>query len=88
MKGNILADFQICISVSLNIGLLPPIMKKDLCGKCNLRRKTEFEKSNVETMYYGTETSIFLGPKILEIVQEDSLKKTNDFDGFKLKIRL
>lgn len=42
---------------------------------CNLRRKTEFKKSNVETMYYGTETSIFLGPKILEIVQEDSLKK-------------
>ena len=39
-------------------------------------------------MYYGTETSIFLGPKILDIVQEDSLKKNNDFDGFKLKIRL
>ena len=55
---------------------------------CNLRRKTEFKKSNAETMYYGTETSIFLGPKILVIVQEDSLKKNNDFDGFKLKIRL
>ena len=39
-------------------------------------------------MYYGTETFIFLGPKILEIVQEDSIKKTNDFDEFKLKIRL
>ena len=39
-------------------------------------------------MYYGTETSIFLGPKILDIVQEDSLKKNNDFDEFKLKIRL
>ena len=33
----------------------------------DLRKKTEFKRSNVKTVYKGTETLTFLGPRIWEL---------------------
>ena len=35
-----------------------------------LKRKTEFKRNNVKTMYNRTETLTFLGPRIWEIVPD------------------
>ena len=53
----------------------------------DLRKKTEFKRNNVKTVYNGTETLTFLGPRIWEIVP-DYIKKSNSFEEFKLKIKL
>ena len=52
-----------------------------------LRKKTEFKRNKVKTVYNGTETLTFLGPRIWEIVP-DYIKKGNSFEEFKLKIKL
>ena len=49
--------------------------------------KNEFKRNNVKTVYNGTETLTFLGPRIWEIVP-DYIKKSNSFEEFKLKIKL
>ena len=40
----------------------------------DLRKKTEFKRNNVKTVYNGTETLTFLVPRIWEIVS-DYIKK-------------
>ena len=40
----------------------------------DLRKKTGFKRNNVKTVYNGTETLTFLGPRIWEIVP-DYIKK-------------
>ena len=40
----------------------------------DLRKKTEFKRNNVKTVYKGTEALTFLGPRIWEIVP-DYIKK-------------
>ena len=35
----------------------------------DVRKKTEFKRNNVRTVYNGTETLTFLGPRIWEIVK-------------------
>ena len=44
----------------------------------DLRKKTGFKRNNVKTVYNGTETLTFLGPRIWEIVP-DCIKKSNSF---------
>ena len=48
-------------------GLSPPFYECNLCGKCTallrLKKKTDF-KRNVKTVYNGTETLAFWGPRI------------------------
>ena len=39
-----------------------------------LRKKTEFKRNKVKTVYNGTETLTFLGPRIWDIVP-DYIKK-------------
>ena len=53
----------------------------------DLRKKTEFKRNNVKTVYSGTEILTFLGPRIWEIVP-DYIKKSSSFEEFKLKIKL
>ena len=43
--------------------------------------------NNVKMVYYGTETSTFLGPRIWEILP-DYIKKSKSVEEFKLKIKL
>ena len=45
----------------------------------DLRKKTEFKRNNVKTVYNGTETLTFLGPRIWKIVP-DYIKKSNSFE--------
>ena len=66
------------------------IYGQDLRGKrstlYNLKRKGEFKKISVKTMYYGTENLTFLRPRIWEIVP-DYIKKSNTLEKFKSKIQ-
>ena len=48
----------------------------------DLRKKTEFKRNNVKTVYNG-----ILGPRIWEIVP-DYIKKSNSFEESKFKIKL
>ena len=72
-------------------GLSPPFMNKIFVENAqhyyDLRKKAEFKRTNVKTVYNGTETLTFLGPRIWEIVP-DYIKKSNSFEEFKLKIKL
>ena len=55
-------------------GLLPPFMNAIFMENAqdyyDLRKKTEFKKNNVKTVYNRTETLTFLGPRICEIVPD------------------
>ena len=42
----------------------------------DLRKKAEFKRTKVKTVYKGTETLTFLGPRIWEIVPEYIKKVT------------
>ena len=59
-------------------GLSPPFMNKIFVENAqhyyDLRKKAEFKRTNVKTVYNGTETLTFLGPRIWEIVP-DYIKK-------------
>ena len=58
-----------------------------ICISVPLRKITEFKRNNVKTVYRGTETLTFLGPRIWEIVP-DYIKKSNSFEDSKFKIKL
>ena len=52
----------------------------------NLRRNDTFEKRKVYSVYHGTESLSFLGPKIWDLVPVE-LKQSETLYSFKLKIR-
>ena len=52
----------------------------------NLRNKNNFKSSNVHTVYYGTETISYRGPKTWEFVPED-IRLSKTLGVFKMKIR-
>ena len=55
-------------------GLSPPFMNKIFVENAqhyyDLRKKAEFKRTNVKTVYNGTKTLTFLGPRIWEIVPD------------------
>ena len=53
----------------------------------HLRKKTEIKRNNVKTVYSGTETLTFLGPRIWELVP-DNIEKSNSSEEIKLEIKL
>ena len=53
----------------------------------NLRHTSEFNIRNVRTVYNGTETVSFLGPKIWDLVPQD-IKQKKSLAGFKNAIKL
>ena len=69
-------------------GLSPKIMNeifpiKDNIGHCS---RFPFTTSNIRTVYYGTETISFLGPKIWSILPNE-IKESESLIEFKNKIR-
>ena len=64
----------------------PPLFRGDWCHDTSSFAEL-LEKDNVRTVYNKTETSTFLGPRIWEIVP-DYIKKSSNFEEFKLKIKL
>ena len=72
-------------------GLLPPFRKKFFVENAQhydgLRKKIKFKRNDGKAVYNGTETLIFLGPTIWEIVP-DYIKKGSSFEEFKSKLKL
>ena len=52
----------------------------------DLRNKNPFDSSNVHTVYHGTETLSYRGPKIWALVPDD-IKNSKSIAEFKSKIR-
>ena len=70
-------------------GLSPDILRKTFVPKIswyNLRRNNTFEKHQAHSVYHGTESLSFLGPKIWDLVPLE-LKQLECFEIFKLKIK-
>ena len=55
-------------------------------GPYNLRRNHSFTSRQVHTVYHGTESLSFLGPKIWDLVPID-IKQSETLDIFKYKIK-
>ena len=69
--------------------LSPTLMKHVILEReipYNLRNLNPFQSTNVSTVFNGTETVAFRGPKIWAIVPED-IKKTGSLTRFKEKIK-
>ena len=70
-------------------GLSSEILRETFVPKTssyNLRRNDTFEKRKVHSVYHGTESLLFLGPKIWDLVPVE-LKQSETLYSFKLKIR-
>ena len=70
-------------------GLSPEILRETFVSKTssyNLRRNATFEKRKVHSVYHGTESLSFLGPKIWDLVPVE-LKQSETLYSFKLKIK-
>ena len=52
----------------------------------NVRENDTFEKRQVHSVYQGTQSLSFLGPKICDLVPAE-LKQSESIDAFKLKIK-
>ena len=70
-------------------GLSPEILRETFVSKTssyNLRRNDTFGKRKVHSVYHGTESLSFLGPKIWDLVPVE-LKQSETLYSFKLKIK-
>ena len=52
----------------------------------NLRKNSQFTIPPIRTMYHGSESISFLGPKIWNVLP-DRLKNVNTIEAFKMKIK-
>ena len=52
----------------------------------NLRQISQFSRSHLRSVYLGTETISYLGPKIWDILPED-YETIGNLDAFKIKIK-
>ena len=59
-------------------------LKSDSCY--NLRQILQFSRSLVKSVYHGTESISYLGPKIWDILPDD-YKTIQNLDTFKIKIK-
>ena len=68
-------------------GLSPPlinnIFKLKTENSYNLRQVSEFSRPTVKSVYHGTESISYLGPKIWDIPPE-KLKKIDNLEHFKI----
>ena len=70
-------------------GLSPDILRETFVSKTslyNLHRNDTFNKRKVHSVYHGTESLSFLGPKIWDLVPVE-LKQSETLYSFKLKIK-
>ena len=70
-------------------GLSPEILRETFVPKTssyNLRKSNTFKKCKVHSVYHGTESLSFLGPKIWDLVPVE-LKLSETLFSFKLRIR-
>ena len=72
-----------------HMNLSPEIIKlifQKSTNTYNLRNKKPFAGSNIRTVYYGTETISFRGPKTWTLVPEE-IKASDTIEEFKAKIK-
>ena len=55
-------------------------------NSCNLRHVSEFSRPMVKSLYHGTESIAYLGPKIWNMLSE-KLKNIENLEQFKKKIK-
>ena len=71
-------------------GLSPPLMSNMFKLKAensyNLRQVSEFSRPMVKSVYHGTESISYLGPKIWDILPE-KLKNIDNLEHFKKEIK-
>ena len=70
-------------------GFSPDILREIFVPKIslyNLHRNNTFERRQVDSVYHGTESLSFLGPKIWDLVPLE-LKQLESLEVFKLKIK-
>ena len=70
-------------------GLSPDILREIFVPKINLynlRRNNTFERPQVHSVYHGTESLSFVGPKIWDLVPLE-LKQLESLEVFKLEIK-
>ena len=70
-------------------GLSPDILNELFVPKrtsYNLRRNDTFERRQVHSVYNGTESLSFLGPKIWDLVPTE-IKESESLEAFKVRIR-
>ena len=72
--GKVLLEWFSNNFLKANAALMNEIFVKNAQHYYDLRKKTEFKRKKVKTVYNGTETLTFLGPRIWEIVP-DYIKK-------------
>ena len=53
----------------------------------NLRHTSQFSTDPIHSVYSGTESALYLGPKIWEQISAE-IKNTESFDGFKREIHV
>ena len=70
----------------LSSSLMNKIFKLKAKNPCNLRQVSEFSWPMVKSGCYGTESILYLGPKIWDILPE-SLKNTENLEHFKKVIK-
>ena len=94
-KENSVSIHQINLQVlatemfKIHRGLSPDILREIFVPKTslyNLRRNNAFERLFVHSVYHGTESLSFLGPKIWDLVPLE-LKQLESREVFKLKIK-
>ena len=70
--------------------LLPPSMnrvfKLDSDSRYNLRQILQFSRSLIKSVYHGTESISYLGPKIWDILPDEH-EAIQNLDTFKIKIK-
>ena len=90
-KGNSHRNMQVLATEMFKIhrDLSPEILRETSVSKTslyNLGRNDNFEKRKVRSVYQGTESLSFLGPKIWDLVPVE-LKQPETLYFFKLKIK-
>ena len=72
----------------VKMGLAPQLVKEHFSPNThtyNLRSTYEFKLENVKTVHYGTESLLFLGPKMWELVLLE-IKSSHSLEEFKKNI--
>ena len=62
------------------------VFKLNSDSRYNLRQILQFSRSLVKSVYHGTETVSYLGPKIWDILPDD-YKTRQNLDTFKIEIK-
>ena len=69
--------------------IAPEIMKELFASKMSsydLRNNNSFKRRRVNSVWHGTESVSYLGPKIWDLVPNE-IKKSESLNGFKFKIK-